>query len=239
LGSRICTLDGSSTQCAAAPGTPSGELCDGLDNDCDGSSDEDFPGLGAQCTVGVGECQAPGTLVCAADGSGTTCAGVPGAPTSELCDGLDNDCDGDADEDFPGLGGACTVGLGECQASGTAVCSTGGAGTECTGTPGAPVAETCDSLDNDCDGDTDEGAPSGSCDCGDLNLDGSVNQADVDDLRLQLAALASLPPGHENQCPVIGSQRACDLREAAVLLRALASPALPPGVAPVCPNASP
>ena len=64
-----------------------------------------------------------------------------------------------------------------------------------------------------------------------------MNLGDVDDLRLQLASLAALPVGHEDQCPVIGSPRPCDIREAVVLLRALADPALPPGVAPGCPAA--
>ncbi|HKY33510.1 MAG TPA: MopE-related protein, partial [Candidatus Polarisedimenticolia bacterium] len=113
------------------------------------------------CVVGVGECQASGSLVCTVDGSGTECTATPGTPSVETCDGLDNDCDGSIDNGFP-LGGACTVGTGECAAPGTLVCSIDGSGTTCSGTPGDPVAERCDGLDNDCDGSIDNGFLVGS-----------------------------------------------------------------------------
>jgi hypothetical protein len=52
-----------------------------------------------QCTVGLGSCEASGVIVCTADGFGTECDAVPGNPTPEICDGIDNDCNGTAD--FP------------------------------------------------------------------------------------------------------------------------------------------
>jgi hypothetical protein len=76
------------------------ESCDGVDNDCDTLIDEDIPPLGGSCTVGVGECFRTGVVVCAAGGGGTTCSAAPGTPVPEVCDGLDNDCDGLVDEDF-------------------------------------------------------------------------------------------------------------------------------------------
>jgi uncharacterized delta-60 repeat protein len=73
------------------------EICDGKDNDCDGQIDEGF-NVGQSCTVGVGECARTGQFVCKADGSGTHCNATPGTPTTEICDGRDNDCDGQIDE---------------------------------------------------------------------------------------------------------------------------------------------
>jgi len=73
------------------------EICDGKDNDCDGQTDEGFS-VGQSCTAGVGECARTGQYVCKADGSGTECNAVAGTPTTEICDGKDNDCDGQTDE---------------------------------------------------------------------------------------------------------------------------------------------
>jgi hypothetical protein len=110
----ICSTDpgGSGDQSAA-------EFCDGLDNDCDASTDEDFT-LGQAC-AGTGECanDPNGVTECsAADPNTTQCSTDPGGSrdqsTTELCDALDNDCDASTDEDFT-LGQACT-GTGECGA---------------------------------------------------------------------------------------------------------------------------
>lgn len=74
------------------------ELCDGIDNDCDGSVDENFA-VGSGCTVGEGECVAQGQLQCVSDNQ-AACDATALMPNAELCDGLDNDCDGKSDEDF-------------------------------------------------------------------------------------------------------------------------------------------
>lgn len=101
------------------------EICDGLDNDGNDGADEDFANKGMPCSDGDGACEAAGSYVCAANGSGTVCDAQAALPATEgpigptCSDGIDNDCDGLADDMDPGCIGEINVtcalphGLGE------------------------------------------------------------------------------------------------------------------------------
>ncbi|MBU6161612.1 MAG: hypothetical protein KGO50_10850 [Myxococcales bacterium] len=153
------------------------ELCDGQDNDCDESIDENAVGTGDRCETGfAGDC-AEGRQACV--GGSPVCT-PDVAPQEELCDGVDNDCDGTIDnnvasptvwyEDADGdsYGGATTA--VQCEAPAGYV-ERGG---DCDDTefivyPGGP--EQCDGLDNDCDGEIDASPRLRPCeliDCGPL-----------------------------------------------------------------------
>ena len=164
VGRTRCTQDGQDVICEGQTGSPTAEVCDALDNDCDGSVDEDFEALGNACTIGVGQCVAQGEFTCADDGS-ITCTGSPLPATLELCDGLDNDCDGALDEDFDDLGSECMVGTDECLIAGLIVCDLDSGETTCSYEPSPETEERCDGQDNDCDGAIDEDFPTLGSDC--------------------------------------------------------------------------
>jgi hypothetical protein len=162
-GVQTCGPEGRFGPCAGQR-LPESEICDGQDNDCNGRADDSAAGAGAACERGVGACAAVGRIACDGLAGELFCDAVLGEPGAEQCNDVDDDCDGLVDEEL-GVGEACFVGEGACRREGAQRCDDGG-GVTCGAAPGAPEAERCNDLDDDCDGAVDEGLGLGeACVC--------------------------------------------------------------------------
>jgi hypothetical protein len=159
------------------------EYCDSIDNNCDGNVDEDSAvdatdwyldadsdGYGLSSGVPVTQCEQPsGYVADSTDCNDESSDANPGE--TEVCDEIDNNCDGDVDEasasdaatwyadvDSDGYGDASSTDIACDAPSGFVSDATDCDDTDSSVNPGA--AEVCNEIDDDCDTDVDEGVQS-------------------------------------------------------------------------------
>jgi len=158
-------LDCDDTNASIYPGAP--EICNGVDDDCNGTIDDGFDKDGDNYTTCGGDCD------------DTNASIHPGA--IEICNGLDDDCNGIVDDGF------------DIDADGWTTCNEDCDDYDRFINPGA--TEVCDLRDNDCDGLIDEGF--------DQDNDGwSTCQGDCNDTDdTTYPGAPEICDGKDNQCP--------------------------------------
>jgi hypothetical protein len=127
------------------------ELCNGEDDDCDGTIDEGF------------DKDADGYSTCGGDCNDRDPAIHPDA--AERCNERDDNCNGLIDDGF-NIGASCTVGQGMCLSKGRLVCSKNDLEAACDAVPGEPSKEICNGKDDDCNGQVDDGLGEITCGVG-------------------------------------------------------------------------
>ena len=172
-GTRTC-LTGNTWGPCQGEVTPTVEICNNKDDDCDASTDEGVTWEGSPCVdpTRKGICQA-GTWTCAS--GKMSCKQTNKAAAKETCaNGKDDNCDGKTDETPPcnckaGATKACyngpssTAGVGICT-KGIQICSASQSWGPCLGEV-KPAKEICNGKDDDCDGYLDEEYPQKNWPC--------------------------------------------------------------------------
>jgi hypothetical protein len=185
-GNRQCTVDGLN---ACDAGTPKAEACNGLDDDCNGATD-DLP-ANFTCTIenlfgsceGLGQCIG-GVEYCHAE-----------EPREELCNGLDDDCDGLVDDGFVDTDFDM---LADC------VDEDDDNDTILDDSDNCPLDPNIEQLDNDGDGDGDE------CDPNDDN-DNLLDDDDCDPFDATIETGADeVCDGIDNNCNGQTDEGLCD-----------------------------
>jgi MYXO-CTERM domain-containing protein len=132
---------------------PGVEICDGIDNDCDGIVDDCTSGVANSCTC-------------------KQCPACAKAPFIETCNNCDDDCDGIIDNHLVDTGLACGNNVGDCAPGVTECCSADPNLGSCPlnhvndalwclgGNPGYPKpADLCDGTDDNCNGVANDNPP--------------------------------------------------------------------------------
>jgi RHS repeat-associated protein len=161
-GNAQCTLGSVVDSCTPSGPAPFDSSCDGVDNDCNGTIDEDY--ASAQTACGVGACASVGATVCLMGTVIDSCVPRTPQPADGVCNDVDDDCNGTVDEDY--VGNTTSCGVGACIAQGQSICLNGQVVEQCV--PGIPAVDdgTCDGIDDDCGGSRDEDYESTPTTCG-------------------------------------------------------------------------